>query len=114
MGSSLTIGRNRECRIRDIKCSRNYCSISFTENQIICKYIKSGLTQKLSNGHLLSGPGFQYKIVIINNNNSNYQQINYQKNDSNEEQLSQESNDDVFSYKSLVKPLVSDSSEKSF
>lgn len=71
MGCSLTIGRNRECRIRDIKCSRNYCSISYNENQIICKYIKTGLTQNLSNGHLLTGPGFQYKIVIINNNNIN-------------------------------------------
>ncbi|XP_054153915.1 uncharacterized protein F21D5.5-like [Oppia nitens] len=70
IGDRLTVGRNRCCRIRDIKCSRSYCEVTFDGNKVSVVYCKSNKSEYLSNGQLLSGIGFKYKIVFIENNNN--------------------------------------------
>ncbi|CAG2161897.1 unnamed protein product [Oppiella nova] len=64
-GDCLTIGRNRRCRIRDITCSRSHCTVTFDGQHVCVKDCKTHETQNLSNGQLLSGNGFQYKIVFV-------------------------------------------------
>jgi DNA 3'-phosphatase len=65
INTSITIGRNRECRITDLKCSRNYCEVFFDGNGIRVTNCKTGTSVTLTNGETICGPGFAYKIVII-------------------------------------------------
>lgn len=65
-GQSLVIGRNRQCRIRDIQCSRNYCTVSFAGgNSLHVVYTKPDTTEDLTSGSTLKGTGFQYRIAFV-------------------------------------------------
>ena len=105
-GESVIIGRNRQCRIRDIKCSRNYCSATFDGQSVSVDYNKTNETENLLNGQLLTGPGFQYKIVFIHRNNGSDDSGINVTNGAQSSGTSQESSEDnKFSYEELIKSV---------
>ena len=71
VGQSLVIGRNRQCRIRDIGCSRNHCTLTFDGKAIRVVYTKEDKSEHLTNGQTLKGIGFQYRITFVEDSDSN-------------------------------------------
>lgn len=63
---SLVIGRNRKCKIKNLKCSKSFYDVELNGNQIKVTEMNHGDVQLLKNGDFISGPGFQYRIAIIN------------------------------------------------
>ena len=64
-GDTLTIGRNRQCKIKDLKCPRNYCIIQLKGPLLQVKVTKTDAVEMVKSGDFLNGPGFSYKIKII-------------------------------------------------
>ncbi|CAG2104944.1 unnamed protein product, partial [Medioppia subpectinata] len=65
VGDCLTIGRNRTCRIRDLKCSRSDCSVTFDGNTVSVEDCKTRQITHPLNGQSVTGNGFRYKVVIV-------------------------------------------------
>ena len=64
-GQTLVIGRNRECKIKQLNCSRNYCTVQMKENKKLLVRYKNGVTNYLNTGQIIKGPGFCYRIKIM-------------------------------------------------
>jgi bifunctional polynucleotide phosphatase/kinase len=71
-GEVKVIGRNPSCRIRNLRCSRQYLRVSLksgeSELQVepISKGAKFAVTKfKRSEGELLEGPGFSFQVCLI-------------------------------------------------
>ncbi|XP_027205078.1 polynucleotide kinase 3'-phosphatase [Dermatophagoides pteronyssinus] len=66
-GQTFIIGRNRQCRIKNLNCSRNFCKIQLlNEKKLSVEYLKDGRIVRMKSGEFLNGPGFSYKISLIN------------------------------------------------
>lgn len=80
-GESLIIGRNRNCRIKEIKCPRNFAKVQLKNKLLNVEYLKTGKTDLIRSGNFLNGPGFSFKIEIIDdeliNNNGKFNFIQF-------------------------------------
>ena len=106
IGESMIIGRNRECRIRDIQCSRSYCSVTFDGNNVSVDYNKTQKSETLSNGQLLTGTGFRYKMVFVEQNDNLENSVNDVLNG---HKLNDISDGKQFSYNQLISPELKQS-----
>lgn len=61
----LLIGRNKECKIKHLKCSRNHCLVQLKDRKLQISYLKSKKNETISSGQLFEGPGFCYKVRIF-------------------------------------------------
>nr|XP_046909638.1 uncharacterized protein F21D5.5-like [Dermatophagoides farinae] len=66
-GQTLIIGRNQQCKIKNLFCSRNYCKIQLlsNENKLLVEYLKDDRTVQMKSGEFINGPGFSYRICMI-------------------------------------------------
>lgn len=64
-GHTLTIGRNRRCKIKDLKCSRSFCELTISNKRLKIKFLKDARIVTMKSGDLFQGPGFGYKIKMI-------------------------------------------------
>ena len=64
----LILGRNRECKIKDLKCPRNYASVQVDGNKLLVRYTKSDDNQYFKSNQVITGPGFSYRVKIVDTN----------------------------------------------
>ena len=64
-GETLVLGRNRECKIKNLKCPRNYCTVKAEGSKLLVQYTKSDDCQYFKSNQVISGPGFSYRIKIV-------------------------------------------------
>lgn len=82
-GKTLVLGRNRECKIKDLKCPRNYATVqvhyllfmlSPSQNlqiqaegsKVLVNFTKSDDCQRFKSGQTITGPGFAFLVKIVN------------------------------------------------
>lgn len=68
-GETLTLGRNKECKIKHVKCSRNYCTVEAKESKLIVRY-KTGQIEHFKSNQVIQGPGFSYRVKIVDTSQS--------------------------------------------
>ncbi|KAH9394645.1 hypothetical protein TYRP_004700 [Tyrophagus putrescentiae] len=65
-GKTLVLGRNRECKIKDLKCPRNYATVQAEGSKVLVNFTKSDDCQRFKSGQTITGPGFAFLVKIVN------------------------------------------------
>lgn len=65
VGESIIIGRNKHCKIKELKCSRHELKATFDGSAIAIESIKTKIKKVINNGQFVKGPGFDYQVKIL-------------------------------------------------